>query len=211
MNRTCWLVCCIALIGCGAPDDAKKVPQKKVEVPKGPPPAVFKVSFDTSRGLVVVEVHRDWAPRGVDHFWDLLQTGYFDGDRIYRVTQRYAQFGINGDPSVTSLWSTARIPDDPRKQSNLKGTLTYAQEGPGSRTTQLFFNLQDNIALDKEKFAPIGKVVEGIDVLDHFYSGYGDWPPRGEGPDPAKLQAQGNPYLEARFPRLDYIKKATIQ
>ncbi len=105
--------------------------------------------LDTSKGKVVVEVHRDWAPVGVDHFYSLITTGYYDGARFFRVTQRYVQFGITGDPSTNGLWSTARIPDDPVKQSNVKGTLTYAHLGPGSRTTQLFFNMQNNKALDK--------------------------------------------------------------
>ena len=212
MNRKWWLVCCAALIGCSAPQEAKKEAPKKAQVKNETAPPVFHVTLDTSKGAVVVEVHRDWAPNGVDHFYNLIETGYFDGDRIYRVTQRYAQFGVNGDPSITGLWSMARIPDDPpSRHSNVKGTLTYAQEGAGTRTTQLFFNLQDNKALDKEKFLPIGMVTSGIEVLDHFYSGYGDWPPRGNGPDPVKVQAEGNPYLAEHFPRLDYIRKATIQ
>ena len=211
MNRTWLVVGCAAWIGCSAPEEAKKAPQKKMEVRSETAPAVFKVNLDTTKGPVVVEVHRDWAPHGVDHFYNLIQTGYFDGNRIYRVTQRYAQFGVNSDPKVTGLWSMARIPDDPPKQSNVKGTLSYAQEGAGTRTTQLFFNLQDNKALDKDKFAPIGKVISGMETVDRFYSGYGDWPPRGNGPDPAKVQAEGNSYLEAKFPRLDVIRKATIQ
>ena len=211
MNRTWLVVGCAAWIGCSAPEEAKKAPQKKMEVRSETAPAVFKVNLDTTKGPVVVEVHRDWAPHGVDHFYNLIQTGYFDGNRIYRVTQRYAQFGVNSDPKVTGLWSMARIPDDPPKQSNVKGTLSYAQEGAGTRTTQLFFNLQDNKTLDKDKFAPIGKVISGMEAVDRFYSGYGDWPPRGNGPDPAKVQAEGNSYLEAKFPRLDVIRKATIQ
>jgi peptidyl-prolyl cis-trans isomerase A (cyclophilin A) len=211
MNRTWWLVWCVALIGCSGPVPAAKEPPKKTEAKRDTAPAVFTVHFDTSKGPVEVEVHRDWAPHGADHFYNLITTGYFDGNRIYRVTQRYAQFGVNGDPKTTGLWSMARIPDDPRKLSNLKGTLSFAQEGAGTRTTQLFFNLQDNKALDKDKFTPIGKVTAGMEVVDRFYSGYGDWPPRGNGPDPAKVQAEGNEYLEARFPRLDYIRKATIQ
>jgi peptidyl-prolyl cis-trans isomerase A (cyclophilin A) len=211
MQRTWGLTWCLVLIGCSAPEPAKKEAPKKSEPVSETAPAVFTVKFDTTRGPVTVELHRDWAPNGVDHFYNLVKTGYFDRQKIYRVTQRYAQFGVNGDPQTTSLWSMARIPEDPRKQSNLRGTLTYAQEGPGTRTTQLFFNLQDNKALDKDKFAPIGKVISGMEAVDHFYSGYGDWPPRGNGPDPAKVQAEGNSYLEARFPRLDTIKKATIQ
>ena len=211
MNRTWWLLGCAALIGCSGPEEAKVVPQKKVEVKSETAPAVFTVNLDTTRGPVAVAIHRDWAPNGVDHFFNLVKTGYFDGARIFRVTQRYAQFGVNSDPKVTGLWSMARIPDDPPKQSNVKGTLSYAQEGAGTRTTQLFFNLQDNKALDKDKFAPIGKVISGMEAVDRFYSGYGDWPPRGNGPDPAKVQAEGNSYLEAKFPRLDVIRKATIQ
>ena len=211
MHRTWWLVSCVALIGCSGPEPAAKEPPKKMEVKRDTAPAVFTVHFDTSKGAVEVEVHRDWAPHGADHFYNLITTGYFDGNRIYRVTQRYAQFGVNGDPKTTGLWSMARIPDDPPKHSNLKGTLSFAQEGAGTRTTQLFFNLQDNKALDKDKFTPIGRVTAGMEVVDRFYSGYGDWPPRGSGPDPAKVQAEGNEYLEARFPRLDYIRKATIQ
>jgi peptidyl-prolyl cis-trans isomerase A (cyclophilin A) len=212
MNRT-WIVVAAALLsGCSAPQEANKVPPKKVEVARSETaPEVFKVALDTTRGPVVVEVHRAWSPNGADHFYNLVKTGYFDGNKIYRVTQRYAQFGINPDPSMTALWASARIPDDPRKESNLKGTLAYAQEGAGTRTTQLFFNLQDNKALDKEKFTPIGKVISGWEAVDHFYSGYGDWPPRGNGPDAAQAQAQGNTYLEAKFPRLDTIKKAVIQ
>jgi len=211
MNRTWLVVGCAAWIGCSAPEEAKKASQKKTEVRSETAPAVFKVNLDTTKGPVVVEVHRDWAPHGVDHLYNLIQTGYFDGNRISRVTQRYAQFGVNSDPKVTGLWSMARIPDDPPKQSNVKGTLSYAQEGAGTRTTQLFFNLQDNKALDKDKFAPIGKVISGMEAVDRFYSGYGDWPPRGNGPDPAKVQAEGNSYLEAKFPRLDVIRKAMIQ
>jgi len=212
MRRLCWLGLCAALIGCSGPEEAKKTeaPKKAAEVKNETAPAVFRVNLDTSRGPVVVEVHRDWSPNGADHFYNLVKTGYFDGNRIYRVTQHYAQFGVNGDPSLTSLWSTAHIPDDKVKQKNVRGTLTYAQQGANSRTTQLFFNLQDNKDLDKQ-FAPIGKVISGMDAVDHFYSGYGDWPPRGNGPDPALVQSQGSAYLDAHFPRLDFIRKATVQ
>jgi cyclophilin family peptidyl-prolyl cis-trans isomerase len=123
------------------------------------------------------------------------------------------QFGINGDPSTNGLWSTARLPDDKVKvkQSNVKGTLSFAHLGANSRTTQLFFNMKDNKDLDKQGFAPIGKVIEGMDVVERFYSSYGEMAPRGQGPDPSKIEVQGNGYLDAKFPRLDYIKKATIQ
>ena len=127
------------------------------------------------------------------------------------MTKAYAQFGINGNPQTTGLWSTANLPDDPVKQKNVKGTLTYAHLGANNRTTQLFFNRKDNKDLDKSGFAPIGKVVSGMEVLERLYDSYGDMPPRGQGPDPSKIEQQGNSYLESRFPRLDYIKKLTIQ
>jgi len=207
--RPILLVLCAALIGCSS-EEAKKELPKKAEVKSETAPDVFTVLFDTSKGPVTVEIHRDWAPHGVDHLYNLIKTGYYDGNRIYRVTHSYAQFGVNGDPATSRLWSMVSIPPDPVKQSNVKGMLTYAQTGTGSRTTQLFFNLRDNKSLDKT-FAPIGKVTGGWDAVEHFYSGYGDWPPAGAGPEQAKLQAEGNSYLEARFPRLDYIKKASIQ
>lgn len=201
----------LTLAGCSSPDDVKKT-----EAPKSAPkdektPDVFQALFDTSKGQVVIEIHRDWAPIGVDHFYSLIKTGFYDGVRFFRVTHSYAQFGINGAPATNGLWSTAYLPDDPAKQSNVKGTLTYAHLGANNRTTQLFFNMKDNKDLDKQGFAPIGKVVTGMEVVESFYSAYGDMAPRGMGPDASKIEQQGNAYLDAKFPRLDYIKKATIR
>jgi peptidyl-prolyl cis-trans isomerase A (cyclophilin A) len=204
----CCLVLCAALTGCSAED--KNPPPKQAVKQREVAPDIFTLRLDTSKGIVDVEMHRDWSPSGVDHVYKLVQTGYYDGNRIYRVTQRYAQFGVNGDPGTSRLWSTIQIAADPVKQSNVKGMLTYAQTDAGSRTTQLFFNLKDNKDLDKT-FAPIGKVITGMDAVASFYPGYGDLPPRGLGPDPAKLQQQGNSYLDAQFPRLDFIRKATIR
>jgi len=169
------------------------------------------VNLDTSKGAVEVEVHRDWAPIGVDHFYALVKLGYYNDNRFFRVTRNYAQFGINGDPKVNGLWSMAFMPDDPVKQSNVKGTLTYAHLGANNRTTQLFFNLRDNKDLDKAGFAPIGKITTGMHVVEGLYSSYGDMPPRGQGPDPSKIETQGNAYLESRFPRLDFIQRAAIR
>jgi cyclophilin family peptidyl-prolyl cis-trans isomerase len=205
--RKIWLLAAsLALVGCSEKEAPPK-PAAKVEKT----PDMFQTVFDTSKGKVVIEVHRDWAPIGVDHFFSLIRTGFYDGVRFYRVTRAYAQFGINGDPATNGLWSTARLPDDKVKQSNVKGTLTFAHLGANSRTTQLFFNLKDNKDLDKQGFAPIGKVMEGMDVVERFYSAYGDMAPRGQGPDPSKIEVQGNVYLDAKFPRLDFIKKASIQ
>jgi peptidyl-prolyl cis-trans isomerase A (cyclophilin A) len=206
-------VACLALAGCSSPQATKKEEARKEAAPKKEEgvPDVYRVKLDTSKGPVVIEVHRDWAPRGVDHFFNLIQTGFYNGVRFFRVTHSYVQFGINGNPSTNGLWSTAYLPDDPVKQKNLKGTLTFAHLGANNRTTQLFFNMKDNKDLDKQGFAPIGKVITGMDVVERLYSSYGEMAPRGQGPDPSKIEVQGNTYLDAKFPRLDYIKKATIR
>jgi peptidyl-prolyl cis-trans isomerase A (cyclophilin A) len=215
MRRLWWLAVSaavsLALGGCSSSDESKKaeVPKPAAKVEKTPD--VFHAVLDTSKGQVVIEVHRDWAPHGVDHFFNLIQTGFYDGVRFFRVTHSYVQFGINGNPTTNGLWSTAYLPDDPVKQSNVKGTLTFAHLGANNRTTQLFFNMKNNKDLDKQGFAPIGKVITGMDVVESLYSAYGDMAPRGQGPDPSKIEVQGNAYLDAKFPRLDYIKKATIQ
>ena len=217
MRRIWWLAVSaavsLALTGCSSPDESKKGSAPKPAPKAEKTPDVFQAVFDTSKGKVAIEVHRDWAPIGVDHFYSLIQTGYYDGVRFFRVTHNYVQFGINGDPTTNGLWSTARLPDDKVKvkQSNVKGTLSFAHLGANSRTTQLFFNMKNNKDLDKQGFAPIGKVIEGMDVVERLYSSYGEMAPRGQGPDPSKIEVQGNGYLDAKFPRLDYIKKATIR
>ena len=215
MRRSWWLAVSaavsLALVGCSSSDESKKVEVPKSAAKVEKTPDVFHAVFDTSKGQVVVEVHRDWAPIGVDHFFNLIQTGFYDGVRFFRVTHSYVQFGINGNSKTNALWSTAYLPDDPVKQSNVKGTLTFAHLGANNRTTQLFFNMKNNKDLDKQGFAPIGKVITGMDVVESLYSAYGDMAPRGQGPDPSKIEVQGNAYLDAKFPRLDYIKKATIQ
>jgi len=142
-----------------------------------------------------------------------VKTGFYDGNRFFRYVRNFiVQFGINGDPKVNRLWSNANLPDDPVKQSNATGTVVYATSGPNTRSTQLFINLRNNAALDKQGFAPFGKVVAGMDVVEILYSSYGDMPAMGgQGPDPSKIETQGNDYLANNFARLDYIKKATIE
>jgi peptidyl-prolyl cis-trans isomerase A (cyclophilin A) len=215
MRRSWWLAVSaavsLALGGCSSSDESKKVDVPKPAAKVEKTPDVFQAVFDTSKGPVVVEVHRDWAPIGVDHLFNLIQTGFYDGIRFFRVTHSYVQFGINGNSKTNGLWSTAYLPDDPVKQSNVKGTLTFAHLGANNRTTQLFFNMKNNKDLDKQGFAPLGKVITGMDVVENLYSAYGDMAPRGQGPDPSKIEVQGNAYLDAKFPRLDYIKKTTIQ
>ena len=143
MRNRAWISACgaalLALAACSSSEEPKKAAPPKVEKA----PDVFKLNLDTSKGTIVVEIHKDWAPIGVDHLFDLVKTGYYDGDRFFRVTQRYAQFGINGDPKLSGIWSNAFLPDDPVKHSNVKGTLTFAHLGANNRTTQLFFNLKD--------------------------------------------------------------------
>lgn len=200
---------CLAVVGCSSSEPEKKVDVTKTEKA----PEVFNVNFDTSKGTVIVEVHRDWAPFGVDHFYTLVRTGFYDGTRFYRVIRNFmAQFGINGDPKTNEMWANAPIPDDPVRQSNVRGMLTYAATRmPNSRSTQLFINFKNNTMLDGQGFAPIGRVTQGMDVVDSFFDSYGEMPPNGQGPDPAQIGTQGNQYLQDHFPRLDFVKKATIQ
>lgn len=175
-------------------------------------PATYKVRLDTSAGPVVIEVHRDWAPLGADRFYNLVKNGYYDGVRFFRVISGFmAQFGINGDPGVTARWRAAPIQDDPVVGSNTRGTITFAMTSqPNSRSSQLFINLVDNVNLDASGFAPIGRVVEGMEVVDRLHSGYGEGAPRGPGPDQSQIVSQGNAYLTQNFPELDYIERATI-
>lgn len=176
-------------------------------------PDVYKVSLDTSKGPVVIEVHRDWAPLGADHFYELVKSGYFDGARFFRVLPGFmAQFGIAADPKVTAKWKDANLQDEPVKQSNTRGMVTYAKSSlPNSRTTQLFINTGNNARLDSDGFSPFGQVVSGMEVVDQLYNGYGEGAPQGRGPDQSQIEEQGNAYLEKDFPMLDYIKKATVQ
>jgi peptidyl-prolyl cis-trans isomerase A (cyclophilin A) len=174
-------------------------------------PAVFKVKFATSEGDFVVESQREWAPRGVDRFYNLVKNGYYDGVCFFRVISGFmAQFGIHGDPKVAAAWRPERLQDDPVKQSNKRGYISYAMAGPNTRTTQLFINYGDNSRLDRMGFAPIARIVEGMDVVDRLYSAYGEGAPSGKGPDQGRLQAEGSAYLSKDFPQLDCIKKASI-
>ena len=202
---------CLMFMACSPPNQSKKA-EAPAAAKDEQPPEVFQVNLGTSKGPVVIEVRRDWAPRGADHFYSLVKTGFYDGNRFFRVVRNFVvQFGISGDPQLNRLWDNANLPDDPVKQNNVKGTLTYAHLGPNSRTTQLFINLKDNKSLDKQGFAPIGKVISGMDTVERFYSSYGEMPPRGQGPDPSRIEVEGNAYLENHFARLDFINKAIIR
>jgi peptidyl-prolyl cis-trans isomerase A (cyclophilin A) len=175
-------------------------------------PAVYKARFDTSKGAFVVEVHRDWAPNGADRFYNLVKNGFYDDTRFFRVINGFmVQFGINGDPRVAAPWRDAKIQDDPVKQSNKRGYITFATAGPNTRTSQVFINFADNSQLDRQGFAPFGQVVSGMNVVDTLFSDYGEGAPSGRGPEQGRIQGEGNAYLKRDFPKLDYIKKATIE
>jgi peptidyl-prolyl cis-trans isomerase A (cyclophilin A) len=169
-------------------------------------PAAFRARFTTSRGTFVVSVTRAWAPLGADRFYNLVQAGFFDGARFFRVVPKFVvQFGLNGDPRVNAAWESARLADDPVRQTNSRGRITFATAGPGTRTTQLFVNLKDNRGLDGMGFAPFGEITAaGMAVVDGIYAGYGELPDQG------RITMEGNRYLEPQFPRLDYVKKAEI-
>ena len=174
-------------------------------------PATYKANLDTSKGAIVITVHRDWAPLGADRFFNLVKNGFYDDVRFFRVIPGFmAQFGIHGNPTVAAAWRPAQIKDDPVKQSNKRGFVTFATAGPNTRTTQLFINFGDNAGLDKQGFAPFGEVTTGMDVVDKIYSGYGEGAPRGKGPDQGRTQSEGNAYLTKEFPRLDYIKSCLL-
>ena len=168
-------------------------------------PENFRVKFETTKGDVIIECNREWAPIGVDHFYNAVKEGFYDETRFFRVVPDFiVQFGINGDPQTQAKWDKDVLKDDPVKQSNTRGTLTYATAGPNTRTTQMFINFGDNSFLDNQGFAPIGKVVKGMDVVDSINAEYG------EKPKQPYIESAGNRYLKEYFPNLDYIKKATI-
>ena len=230
------LAICFALIpGCGkqSPKDAasspaspSSTPQKLTEPksakllsPDAPAmnqrsPDRFLVRLETSKGAFVLEINRDWAPLGADRFFNLVSAGYYDQARFFRVIKgRWAQFGIHADPKIATLWRKKTIPDDPRRQSNTRGTIAYAFAVPDGRTTQVFINLRDNSAThDAEPFVPFGKVIEGMEVVDALNSEYGESAGGGiRAGKQDKLFEEGNAYLERGFPRLDYLVRAEVR
>ncbi len=189
-----------AFVGCRAPS-------------AGPSPAaVTRVRIETSKGAFVLEVNRAWAPRGADRFLELVRTKFFDDSRFFRVREKYiAQFGIAGDPAVTRVWKDRYIPDDSVRTTNMRGTFAFAMTGPNLRNTQIYINLVDNKQLDAQGFSPVGRVVEGMDVVDQIYSGYGE--DAGGGLRAGKQQRmleEGNKHLDADFPKLDKLIRARV-
>jgi len=184
--------------------------KKSSEMKQGP--AQYKVELTTTKGNIVILVHRDWSPLGADHFHELTKMGFYNGNYFFRALKGFiVQWGINGDPKVNKDWSEISIKDDPPKVSNKVGTVVFAAAGPNSRTTQCFINLGDNSAtLDPQGFTPFGEVIQGMDNVMNLYMGYGEGAPNGAGPSQENISIDGNPYLEEHFPRLDYIKTAKV-
>lgn len=176
-------------------------------------PATVTADLETSRGTISIEFIRSWAPAGVDRFYNLARAGYYDDSRFYRVIAGFiAQFGLAGDPAVAKAWSRKRLPADAVREKNLRGTIVYAQFKPSDRTTNVFINLRDNPELDTLRFAPLGRVVKGMDVADSLYAYYGEFP-AAEAPlgNPKRLYGESNKYLDEKFPLLDRILRITIR
>jgi cyclophilin family peptidyl-prolyl cis-trans isomerase len=210
MRSRAFLAAAFVFLGaCGGTQ--QKAEEKKAPVKKEPPPPEYRVKLETTKGDIVLEVKREWAPRGADHFYQLVSSGFYDGVKFHRVLKQFiAQWGINGNPQTHQLYAMVRIADDPPKLKNRRGTVAFAKIGPNSRTTEVFINLRNNAQLDSTGFVPFAQVVEGMDVAGQLTYVYGDLAPRGAVPDPIQAQQVGNAYFERDFPRLDAIRKAVI-
>jgi peptidyl-prolyl cis-trans isomerase A (cyclophilin A) len=174
-------------------------------------PETYEVKFTTTKGDFVIRVTRAWAPLGADRFYNLAKHRFYDEASFFRVLPRFVvQFGISAHPEVSGPWQSATIKDDPVKQSNRRGFVTFAAGGPNTRTTQVFINLGDNAALDAMGFSPFGEVTQGMDIVEKLYSGYGEGAPSGKGPRQDLIQSQGKAYLEKGFPLLDSIKSTSV-
>ena len=240
LTLTIAAAACALLIGCSSSNESKKTEERQAPpaaaAPEAPKPAeapatapsepakpeaptpasgalpakapsVYKVNMDTSKGMVAMECHKAWSPKGADHFYDLVKIHFYDDARFFRVIRGFmAQFGMNGTPATNAVWANANILDDPPAgQHNTRGMVSYGKtDMPNSRSTQLFINYADNSRLDGMGFTPVCMVTSGMEAVDRIYFGYGD------APDQGLIGAQGNTYLNSQFPRLDYIKKATI-
>jgi len=202
----------LALVACVRPPDRHALFRPDDPSWATRAPDVFRARFETTKGPFVIEVRRGWAPRGADRFFNLVRAGFFDDSRFFRVVPGFiAQFGIPGDPAVTRVWQDRTFPDDPEREQNLRGTVAFAMKGPNDRRTQLYINRRDNPRNDGQGFAIIGRVIEGMAVVDSLYSGYGE--ASGGGMRAGRQQPlldEGNAYLDREFPRLDRIRRAAI-
>ena len=177
-----------------------------------PAPQHFRVVVETTKGTFVLAIDRALAPRGVDRFHQLVTAGYFDDSRFFRVVPGFiAQFGIAGDPAIAQVWKDRAIMDDSVRTSNVRGTIAFAMTGPDTRTTQLFVSLVDNSRLDAQGFSPLGSVVEGMDVVDRLYGGYGENAGGGmRAGKQARMMVEGNAHLDRDYPKLDRIRRAYV-
>jgi len=203
--------------GCGQGGDeeaAQEPPPNPLLQPRSfneTAPEEYLVRLETTRGNILIRAHRDWAPLAADRFYNLVKAGFYDSMAFHRVLDDFvAEWGIHGDPWVNAAWRQAEMMDEPVRQSNTRGRVTFSKNRPNSRTVQVFINLKDNPSLDEEGFSPFGEVEEGMDVAESLYAEYGDGPPRGEGVYQAMAIAKGDEYLEAEFPLLDRIEKAVL-
>jgi peptidyl-prolyl cis-trans isomerase A (cyclophilin A) len=179
------------------------------EPPKVVVPELFRVKFETTQGDFVVEVTRAWAPHGADRFHELIRKNFYDQSRFYRVLRGFiAQFGVHRDFKVQDVWRKLFIPDDPPQQKNLRGTLAFAKSDANTRATEVFINLAGNAVLDEQGFVPFARILQGMEVADRLYSGYGEMRPIGKDIDAGRVEEEANEYLVPRFPRLDYIRHA---
>jgi peptidyl-prolyl cis-trans isomerase A (cyclophilin A) len=208
----------LAAAACGNDQHAYAVPGDSVlldpqaEAFMASAPDTFNVRFETTKGDFVIEVISEWAPNGADRFYNLVRNGYYDGTRFYRAIDGFmVQFGLHGDPAVTEAWQPERITDDPVRASNSPGMVSFAMAGPDTRTTQIFINLVDNARLDGMGFSPFGRVIEGMEVVQQLYTGYGEGAPSGRGPDQNRVRSEGNAYLSRDFPNLDQVERATVE
>jgi cyclophilin family peptidyl-prolyl cis-trans isomerase len=166
---------------------------------------------ESTQGAFVLEVHRDWSPIGADRFYNLVRAGFYDDSRFYRVTTRFAQFGIAGDPAIAGVWRSVSIADDPVLQSNTRGRFAFAMTGPNTRTTQIYICKTDMSAQDKDGFAPLGTVLEGMDVVDRLYAGYGETSGGGmRGGKQGRIFEEGNSHLDRDFPKLEKLVRAQL-
>lgn len=220
--RLLAFVSCIIVAGCsgdpcGRPPPDSAIPRDHVLLQPDAPefrqqaPDSFDVVLESSAGTMRVRVYRGWGPAGVDRFYNLARLGFYDGARFFRVLPGFAaQFGMSGIPAVDSVWIEQRMRDEPPRVPTGPGTLSYAMAGPDTRTTQLFFSYRANEALDAQGFAPIGRIVDGMEVLFRLNAEYGEVPPEGTGPAFACIVSHGNHYLSRRYPELDSIVDAQV-
>jgi len=174
-------------------------------------PDAYRIRVETTAGTFTLEVQRDLAPVGADRFYNLVRSGFYDDSRFFRVTGRFAQFGIAGDSSIAGTWRSATIADDAVRASNTRGRFAFAMTGPNARTTQIYICKVDMAAQDQGGFAPLGTVVEGMDVVDRLYDGYGENAGGGmRGGKQGRIFIEGNQHLDRDFPKLDKLVRATI-